>query len=306
MTLSQYNKSRRSTVPALGIFVLTLIAVASTSCSYSGGEYTITLAKLHNLKVAMSYITQSALNGDQPFPKDTQEIIDFMETDIGYGRSKRTVKDNPFKDGWGNEMRFQGDIKSYSIRSAGPDGIFDTPDDIYLAGNPDSEHIIDGVKESTSSGKDLMETRIKIPFQESNGYYRITLPGKYSVIRSHAGWRSEVTFRYTEKNTVKIVAEPYTDRWMPQREMETKAGAIRNGRDAAFGNYEIVESDLVQIDNAPGFEISAQKDDSIARIFGVASNEQLRYSISITASGEDRQYIMDTLTEAVKERMDLR
>ena len=38
------------------------------------------------------------------------------------------------KDGWGAIMRYDTDGTKWSIRSAGPDGLFDTDDDILVPG----------------------------------------------------------------------------------------------------------------------------------------------------------------------------
>ncbi len=275
------------------------------SCSVSGGAYVVTLAKLHNLKVAMSYLTQFALGGDRQFPTTKQEIIDFMEEEAGYKSAKQS-KDTPFVDGWGNEMRFDGDVNQYTICSAGPDETFDTKDDIYLTGNPDTEYIIDGVKESNASGKELMKTMARIPYQEPNGYYRIVMPGKYSVIDAPSGWRSVITFRYTENNTVVITAEPESGVWDPQREMITRIRDVKNGVDKKLWDYEVVESNLVTVDQAPGYVVYLEKAAAAVRLYGIRSNAGLEYSVVITAGGEDRQLIMDTLTEAIQTGLDLR
>ena len=303
----KHSSIRRNLLLVLlfGMSVLLGSAVL-TSCTKVQGKHVATLAKLQNLKSAMCLLTQLVLNGDRLFPKDPQEIIDFMEQEAGYEPSKRDRKDTPFIDGWGNEMRFQGNERSYTIRSAGPDGIFDTEDDIYLAGNPDGEYIIDGSREKNISGKDLMKTPIRIAFQEPNGYYRISLPGKYAVIKRYSGWRSEITFSYTKNNSVTIIADPMRERWQPEREMEKRIERLQSGGDESFSDYEIIQYNLASINDAPGYEILLKSNDSLAHVYHIVSNNSIALSISIIASGKDRQFIMDTLTNAIKKSLDIR
>jgi hypothetical protein len=276
------------------------------SCTKARAERVVTLAKLQNLKSAMCLLTQLVLNGDRPFPKKAQDIIDFMEQEAGYEPSKHDPKDTPFTDGWGNEMRIQGNERSYTIRSAGPDEVFDTEDDIYLAGNPDGEYIIDGSREKNISGKDLMKSRLTIPFQEPNGYYRISLPGKYVVIKRYSGWRSEITFSYTKNNSVTIIADPIKEKWQREREMEKRVDRIQSGEDESFSDYEIIQYNLTSINDAPGYEIMLKRDAFLAHAYHIVGNDYIGLSISIIASGKDRQFIMNTLTNAIKKSLDIR
>ncbi len=304
-----YSKKTISLILPFHLFCFFLLAVLVpillSSCSLGGAEHVMTLAKLHNLKVAMSNMTQVMSPSEISFPKDPQDFINWMVAEGGF-RPPENEKDTPLTDGWGNEMRLEGDWDGYKICSAGPDEEFDTADDMYLAGNWDSEHIIDGVKEMKASAKSLMTGSLKIPFQEPNGYYKITLPGKYSAIKNYDGWRSEITFRYTAVNTVTIIANPSRYGWEPQQEMNNKISELESGMDTLFPDYEVVESKLVNIDNVPGYEIVLQKENQLGRFYEIMSGESIGYSIAIIASGEDRQYIMDTLTEAVQTGLDLR
>jgi hypothetical protein len=224
------------------------------------------------------------------------DIIVFMSDGDEYDSSK----ESPFVDGWRNDMRLQGGYDSYEIRSAGPDEVFDTEDDIYLAGDWDSEHIIDGVKESYTPARELVEGTGRVAFQEPNGYYRIALPGKHSIITSYSGWRSVATFRYNSSNSVSISSEPSPGRWAPEQEMSNRVRLIENGADDEFAGFEIVESGLSTLQGANGFELLLRRDDVDARLIEVASRDGLQYSISIVATGEDREYVMDKLTAAIR------
>jgi hypothetical protein len=289
---------------SLLVFLLVLFPIAFPSCSTKGGEKVVTLAKLHNLKKAMALFHQLVFDGNCPFPTTAQEIIDFMEKEAGYERSK-DPKESPLIDGWGNEMRLEGDRRSYTIRSAGPDKAFDTDDDIYLAGNPDGEYIIDGSRE-TLSGKELLKSPIRIPFQEPNGYYRVSLPGKYAIIKKYSGWRSEITFSYTRNNNVAIVAEPMTRKWDPIGEMGKRLEILRSGRDEVLSGYEVIRYSPVSITNASGYEIKLKSDDFLAHTYVMVSQVGIGLSVSVITSGKDRQYILDTLIDAIHEGLELR
>jgi hypothetical protein len=294
----------RSLLLHLSVLLLVLSPITFPSCSTKGGEHVVTLAKLHNLKTAMPLLTQLVLDGNRPFPKTAEELIDFMEKEGGYERSK-DPKDSPLTDGWGNEMRFEGDRMSYTIRSAGPDKLFDTDDDIYLAGNPDGEHIIDGSREKLS-GKELLKSPIRVPFQEPNGYYRVSLPGRYAIIKKYSGWQSEITFSYTRHNRVTIVAEPMTRKWDPGVEMSKRLEILRSGRDEAFSGYEVVQYNPVSINKASGYEIMLKSTDILAHTYGIVGRDGIGLSISIITSGEDRHYILDTLTHAIHKSLEIR
>jgi hypothetical protein len=288
----------------LQVFLLVFSPISLPSCSTKGGEKVVTLAKLHNLKTAVALFHQLAPDGNRPFPTTAQEIIDFMEKEAGYERSK-DPKESPLIDGWGNEMRLEGDRSSYTIRSAGPDTAFDTDDDIYLAGNPDGEYLIDGSRE-TLSGKKLLKGPIRIPFQEPNGYYRVSLPGKYAVIKKYSGWRSEITFSYTRNNNVTIVAEPMTRKWDPIGEMRKRVQILRSGGDEVLSGYEVIRYNPVSINNAPGYEIMLKSEDFLAHTYDMVSRVGIGLSVSVITSGKDRQYILDTLADAIHKGLEIR
>lgn len=274
----------RSLLLHLSVLLLGLASITLPSCSTKGGEHVVTLAKLHNLKTAMPLLTQLVLDGNRPFPTTAEELIDFMEKEAGYERSK-DPKDSPLIDGWGTDMRFEGDRRSYTICSAGPDKLFDTDDDIYLAGNPDGEYIIDGSREKLS-GKELLKSPIRVPFQEPNGYYRVSLPGRFAIIKKYSGWQSEITFSYTRNNSVTILAAPMTRKWDPAVEMSKRLEILRSGRDEAFSGYEVVHYNPIGINKASGYEIMLKSVDFLAHTYDIVGRDGIGLSISIITSGE--------------------
>jgi hypothetical protein len=274
------------------------------SCSMGGAEHILTLAKLHNLKLAMSTMTQIEMGGNDSFPKDKEAVVEFMVKECGFKEAKNR-EDHPFIDGWQQEMRLAGNWKGYIIRSAGPDKKFDTEDDMYLAGNYDGEYIIDGVKEKNASARNLMTASLKVPYQEPNGYYRVTLPGKYSPIPKYQGWSSETIFRYTSDHTVTIKADPGQGRWNPQTEMNRRVQLIQSGRDEKYSGYEVVESNVATISGVPGYEIVLKQGESTIHLYELV-NGDVKVNVAIASTGKDRKYILDTLTKAVEETLSLR
>ncbi|MFH1754706.1 MAG: hypothetical protein ABIA59_03285 [Candidatus Latescibacterota bacterium] len=296
------SHSRR---PPLATVLIISISFLMASCTMGGTEHVITLAKLHNLKATMGTMTQVALGSGDSFPKDPEAIVKFMVGECGF-KEATSKEDHPFVDGWRQEMRLSGDWKGYIIRSSGPDKRFDTEDDMYVAGDYDSEYIIDGVKETNASARNLMTGSLKVPYQEPNGYYRVTLPGKYSPIPKHEGWRSETLFRYTKDNTVTIIADPGQGQWDPQAALDKRIQLIQAGRDDKFSAYQIIESNIVNISQAPGYEIVLKKDESTVHLYELVNRGSIQLSVSIVSTGKDRNYIMNTLTNAVEQTLSMR
>lgn len=129
------------------LVVYILVCAFLAACSGMDSPYLTTLAKLHNLEVVLPHLCDFVAKGDMTFPRTGPELARFMDEDYGFERPQgENHRQYPYVDGWGNEMLIRGDAGSYEIRSAGPDEIFDTEDDIYLAGSSEREHIVDGVK----------------------------------------------------------------------------------------------------------------------------------------------------------------
>jgi len=286
------------------VILIVYLLLGPTVCemAFKGGKQrVITLARLHSLKVVMFHITEMAAQGIIDFPEDIGDLVPLLLEELGpadfmdISSSLETLI-----DGWGNEMRFEGDIEKYFVRSAGPDKKFYTDDDIYLTGNPDGEYIIDGSSQRILTARAL-STRMKaVPFLEPTGYYRVSLPGRYTVIPKYEGDRSEMTFLYARDNYVKIIAEPIRRDWDPEEEMNNRLDALQSGLDEEFFGFEISSYDLVQFEDGSGYEINLQNDDILAHEYGMYNNFYVSVTVLIMASGEERQEIMDILTEEVR------
>jgi hypothetical protein len=286
------------------VILIVYLLLGPTVCemAFKGGQQrVVTLARLHNLKVVMFHISEMAAQGIIDFPEDIGDLVPLLLEELGpadfmdISSSLETLI-----DGWGNEMRFEGDIEKYFVRSAGPDKKFYTDDDIYLTGNPDGEYIIDGSSQKILTARAL-STRMKaVPFLEPTGYYRVSLPGRYTVIPKYEGDRSEITFLYARDNYVKIIAEPTRRDWNPEEEMNDRLGALQSGLDEEFFEFKILSYNLVQFEDGSGYEINLQNDDILAHEYGMYNNFYVSVTVLIMASGEERQEIMDILTEEVR------
>jgi len=240
-----------------------------------------------------------AARNEIEFPEDAEELMAILQEELDPSDLK-DVSSSPttLTDAWENELRLEGDLDEYFIRSAGSDEIFDTDDDIYLAGNLDGEYIIDGSSQRCLTAKALSKRINMLPFNEPTGYYRIRLPGRYTVIPKYEGHRSIIKFFYATNNYVKITADPISGDWSAENKMEDRIEELR--WDEEFSDFEILSSNFAPFREFEGYEIRLQKDDILALEFGFYGDYYLDVSVVIVASGQERQEIMDILTEEVK------
>jgi hypothetical protein len=200
-------------------------------------------------------------------------------------------------------MRFEGDLEGYEIRSAGQDQEFKTEDDIYLQGDADGEYIIDGAARKRISRDSFTRQVNKLPYQEPNGYYQVSLPGSYAVIPRYDGDLSEITFSYAKDIKVTIRTHPESRQWDPEREMRRRLEFLRRGGDEMFRDFKILRYEQTRVAESPGYVIDLEKETVLAREFGFMSGNILQFSLVIVTSGSDRAFIMDRLTEAVQKTL---
>jgi hypothetical protein len=268
--------------------------------AFKGGQKrVITLARLNNLKVVMPHITEMAVRNEIEFPEDIDDLWVILQEELDPS-DLRDVSSSPttLTDAWDNELRLDGDLDEYFIRSAGPDKVFDTDDDIYLAGNLDGEYIIDGSSRRRLTAKALSRRINVLPFEEPTGYYRIFLPGRYTVIPKYEGHRSIIKFFYANNNYVRITADPIGGGWSAESEMADRIDEFQG--DEEFSDFDLLSSSLTFFREFEGYEIRLERDEILALEFGFFGNNYLAVSVVIVASGQERQEIMDILTEAVK------
>jgi|GEM_PF-4324418 len=293
--------------PFLLIFLLAFVLFGSRACDLAlkgGAKRMLTLARLHNLKTAMSFCTDMASKGEIEFPQTTEELLGFFRKDLGM--SEKDIKDlGDLYDGWGRMMVFEGDMDGYIIRSAGPDKKFDTGDDIYLKGNVWGEHVLDGSSRLTLSASALKRQINKLPFNDPTGYYRISLPGSFVVIDNFQKGRSEITFYYARDNYVRISAEPYPMEWDWETELSKKLDDLRLGREKELVGFSLGDHSPVQFKNGNGYKIRMESPGMSARLYDVMGGYLMRIQVFIMASGKDREEIASLLSYAVESKLEI-
>ena len=283
------------------VFLLTL---AFLCCGKNPGGLLVTRAKLQNLKVFMAQVSILAVQGELAFPEGTSDLLDLLELEGGEAVPRaETDPDNPIVDGWGTLMVFRGDLDAYEIRSAGADRILDTPDDIYLQGDPGGEFIVDGSGSRLMSREDFTRQIDPLPFVESHGYYELKLPGSYTILRNHSGERSQVVFSYAKDVRVTITAEPVAASWEPEKALEQRLEVLRRGEDELYGDFAVTTYQTVTVREAAGFSVSLEKDHVLVREFRLMRSPVLDLTITIVASGADGSFILEALAQAVRDSL---
>jgi hypothetical protein len=275
--------------------------LAFSSCGKSSGGLLVTRAKLQNLKAFMAQVAILAAQGDISFPEDRTGLLDLLEQEGGEAVPREeTDPDNPLVDGWGTLMVFRGDLDAYEIRSAGADRILDTPDDLYLQGDPGGEFIVDGSGSRLLSREDFARQVNPVPFEESHGYYDLTLPGSYTVLRNHSGERSQVVFSYGRDVRVTVTAVPAAEPWDPEKALEQRLEVLRRGEDELYRDFSVSTYGTLTLGNAPGFSVSLEKGHVLVQELRLLGSQTLDLTITIVASGADGSFILDALFQAVR------
>jgi hypothetical protein len=286
--------------------VAILFCLGLAACSAWDSPYLTTLAKLKYLQATMPHLCEFVTHGDLAFPQTGAEIAEFLNA-AGEGNSDPLYnpRQDPLVDGWGQEMRVTGDPNAYRIRSAGPDGIFHSQDDIYLVGSPTGEQIVDGVKEQNLTGRNLLQEGFTSSFQEPTGYYRISLPGSYSVSRHYDGPCSEFTFSYSSLNQVKILARPVAPGWEPAAARDARVAAITNQIDPDFVDFRVAHAQLIELQGAPGYELEIWRENQRAHLWEIVTADQHSLIITVLTGGEDHHFLLARLVQAVEQNLEL-
>jgi len=294
-------------LPVLLILVLALVFLVPAvfkSCLPDQGGHLVTRAKLQNLKVIMAQLVVVAVQGDIAFPESRDDLLDLMEQEFGKTvRREETDPENPLVDGWGNPMRFKADEDYYEIRSAGADETMDTLDDIYLLGDAAGEYIFDGAGEKSLSRQDFLTHVNPEPFQDPKEYYRIRLPGDYTVIRSSTGNRSEVVFSYARDVRITIAAEPGPAGWQPETAMDRRLEALRRGEDELYQEFTVIGYGLVSVAGASGYAVTLEKRTVLVKEMRLLSPTALDMTITLVTSGAEASPIMDALEQAIEDTL---
>jgi hypothetical protein len=294
-------------LPVLFILALALVFLlpaAFKSCLPDQGGPMVTRAKLQNLKVIMAQLSVLSVQGDIPFPENRAELLGLFEREFGrMVPQDENDPDHPLADGWANPMRFKADTDYYEIRSAGADGIMDTPDDITLLGDAAGEYIIDGSGERSLPLESLRASAETEPFQDPKEYYRIRLPGGYTVVRSSAADRSEVVFSYARDVRVTIAAQPGPAGWRPEAAMERRLEVLRRGEDEMYREFTVTGYALASLAGASGFAVNLEKPPVQVREIRLLSPTSLDVTITLVTSGAEASPLMLALEQAIDETL---
>ncbi len=290
-------------LPFILLIALLLIFLGPSlfrSCRPPQAAPLLTMAKMQKLKSVMSQISVLTVEGLRVFPRAKEDILDFMELEWGEMVSRgETDLNNPLVDGWGRVLRFQGDLDYYELRSAGLDGVLDTPDDIYIQGDAQGEYLVDGTGQKSLIRKDLEVSTDTVPFEEPHGYFRVLLPGTYTLVQSFADKRSETIFSYARDMRVWIKAEPGTAAWLPEPSLKERLEALRRGEDDLYAEFEVLAYELLQVGDLPGFGLTMKKGHILVRELHVVSASGLAVSITLITSGTEASQILEVLENAV-------
>ena len=287
-----------------GLAGLFLGPVVCNTLGPGSGKQIVTLAKFNNLRMAMSQLTNDFYQNEEDFPSDLTELVSDLHEylrmdDLGDGEP---LVDN-IRDAWRRKLQFEGDLSGYIIRSAGRDGVYDNEDDIYLKGNAQCENVFGAIHRRKLTPRSLLKRPNLFPIQEPTGYYRLSLPGYYTVIREYEGSKSILTFQYTSSDFIRVTADADGLRWDPAECMSSHMEDIAEIRDMGYLGYEIDRSGLVDVPGGMGYEIRRSSLDTLVHEFAFFNGYELTVEVLIHSKSKTRQKIVDTLEREIEDNL---
>lgn len=145
-----------------------------------------------------------------------------------------------------------------------------------------------------------------VDYEDPSGYYALELPPGFTAIPAFVGNHSRVTFRYGNDVSLTIDAAPRTQAWDSDQELQRHIMRIRQGREAAYSDAIITRSSPIQLAAAEGYMLSLEKDTMQVRIAVLVNADNTNFRSDIVIQDKDDESMLETLTRAVLERMDLR
>jgi hypothetical protein len=271
------------------------------------GKQVVTLAKFNNLRVAMSHLTNDFYTNEEDFPADTAELASHLQEylrmdDLGDGEPLY----KGIRDAWGRELVLEGGLSGYIIRSAGRDGIYDNADDIYLKGNTQSENVFGPASRRKLTARSLRKRFNIFPIHEPTGYYRVSLPGFFTVIREYEGSKSILTFQYTSSDFVRITADADGLSWDPAEWMAAHVEDIAEIRDMQYLGFEVERNGLVDVQGGRGYEIRRSSLDTVIHEFAFYNGYELTVQVLIQSKAKARTAIVDILESEIEENLVMR
>ena len=289
----------------VSVFIIGYMILGTMVCDLffrGGGRRLASMTQFHNLKVAMSHYTSQFFDGE--FPEDMEELTRILKEelgimDLGDGRPIEGV----ITDAWGQELVLEGDISDYVIRSAGPDRIYETRDDIYIKGNQWGENVFDGSARRKVSLGSVRRRVNRLPFQDPTGYYEVHLPGAYKVIDEFSGGDSQILFQYSPDDFIRIAAGPDSTTWDPETEMQKRIEQIEEARDPDVIGMRLERYGPVSVQGGEGFEVRLEDSGRIIHEFWLVSGFYMRVRVSIQSKAGERKPIVDFLEQEIESRL---
>ena len=287
------------------LFVMTLLfGPIVCDVAFFAGKKLQTRTMFHNLKTAMSHYMTSGFPDETDFPGNASELAAMLREDMGLpdlgdGRSL----DEPVRDGWGRELKVEGNSAEYIIRSAGRDGRYKTEDDIYLKGGPSGENIYGDIRRKNLSLGRIKRRFNRLPFQDPTGYYHVLLPGSYRVIDESDGYESNILFLYSEGDELRMIADPVRDTMEMEMALRERATAIQRGDVPDYDEFEMVRSGLVDVQGGNGYEIRLESPDTVIHEFLFRGGYAMSVRIRILSKSKERREIVDFLEEEIENHL---
>lgn len=145
-----------------------------------------------------------------------------------------------------------------------------------------------------------------VEYEDPFGYYSLELPPGFSSTPALVGDHSRVTFRYGNAVSLTIDAAPRTQAWDGDQELQKHILRIRQGREAPYSGAVISRTSSIQLAAAEGYLLFLEKDAMQARIVVLVNADNTRFRSDIVIKDKGDESMLESLTQAVLERMDMR
>lgn len=147
--------------------------------------------------------------------------------------------------------------------------------------------------------KDLLSDDLQT-FQDSNSYFLVNLPSGFQAINKSTENQSNVTFKYSLKTNVSILATPFKGNYEIQESLIKKVNSIQEGKDKKLSGVPIKHFGQIQINGMDGYEILLQDENQIIHLYALVGPKRILYTISIVSGGRKAQEHHDKLDNTLR------
>jgi len=145
-----------------------------------------------------------------------------------------------------------------------------------------------------------------VTYNDPSGYYSLDLPQGFSVNPAYAGNRSRIRFNYVEGVTLTIDAAPRSDSWDTDLALQRHLILLRQGKEAPYAGAIISKTTPIQLATAEGYSLDLKKGAMQARIIVLVNAANTEFRFDITARDNKGEPLLESLTRAVLERLNMR